>query len=172
MRLQEVLFGLISFVFSFQSFSQEESESKQSLAITFSYAHVPKGSELDELNESGQFVPGLGIDYFYRPAERWSVGFIADLELAHYLIPRRDGLERERALLLLGMGGYEVLPKLVLLAGVGYEYEVHESLVVFRAASEYELEFKEGWFFPVGVYYDYKTEFDTWGASIGLGKKF
>jgi hypothetical protein len=166
-----LLAGICLSVFS--GFSQEEeNEKKNSLAITFSYAFVPKGAELGELNERGHFVPGLGLDYFYRPAERWSVGFIADLELAHYIIPSRKELERERALLFLGMGGYELAPKLAVLAGAGLEYEKHESLFVLRAAAEYEWEFIDDWYFPLGVYYDFKTEFDTWGVNVGLAKRF
>lgn len=158
--------------------AQEEKEKplfKHSLGTTFSYAFVPKGSELsyrEEGGERGYFVPGIGLDYYYRPKEKWAFGIIADLELAHYLIPRDEDLERERAFLLLGMAGYEVLPKLSVLAGGGYEFEKHKNLFVFRSGVEYEIEYNENWFSPVGAFYDFKEEFDLFSISVGVTRRF
>ncbi len=101
-----------------------------------------------------------------------SVGVIADLELAHYLINRKEELERERAFLLLGLVGYEVLPKLCILAGGGYEFEKHKNLFVLRAGAEYEIEYNENWFSPVGAFYDFKEEFDLFSVSFGLARRF
>ena len=142
------------------------------VSISPSFTWVPEGAGLDNLDEKGHFTPGMGIDFFYRFHPRWEIGAMADIEFDHYLIPRKDDLERERAFVFTGMVAYTLGKRWNLFAGGGVEMEKHEWLPVGRFGIEYVVPMQNGWFLPIGGFVDFKPGYQAYSTMIGIGKSF
>jgi hypothetical protein len=152
--------------------AEHESLKRHKAAVTFGLTHIPDGFE--EEGESGDvYVPTIGFDFFYFINHKWSLSFVADLELANYLVDfDREDLNREKAFILALQGGYEIVPAWAVLLGGGIEIETHKNLFVLRLGTEYDLPLNNGWSFNPSFFFDFKEEFSTWTLSIGLGKRF
>lgn len=173
------IYVLFIFTLSISGYGQEQkikvntnSDQVGGFVITVSPAltWVPQGANLDNLNEKGHFVPGLGADFFYRFLPKWEIGTMIDYEFDHYIIPRKNELERERAFVATLMFAYTINARWNIFAGAGMEFEKHENLVVGRFGGEYVIPLKKGWFIPVGSFIDFKPGFQSISLSIGIGK--
>ena len=142
------------------------------LTLCLSGTWISKGANVDNLNDKGHFVPGVGLDYFYRSDHRWEVGIMMDYEFATYVIPRKENLIRDRALILVPAVAYTLHPRWTAFAGGGIELEKHQNLFVFRLGMEYGQPIKNGWFVPLGVFFDWKEGYDALSFCFGIGKAF
>jgi hypothetical protein len=150
--------------------SEEERFKRHKLTLAFGYTYIAEGAE-EEGGEKGVWVPGLGLDYFYRLNEKWEVGAAADIEFGEYLIIDKD-LNRHNAYILIALAGYEFVPFWAVFGGVGIEIEEHKNLAVFRLGTEYEFMFKRDWLIAPGVLVDYKVDFTSWSIYVAGGKVF
>ncbi|OHX68468.1 hypothetical protein NH26_06550 [Flammeovirga pacifica] len=159
---------------TFNLFSQEheKEEGRHYISITFAQTFIPQGSNMDNLNHKGHLVPGIGFDYLYKIKPRFELGIMADFELGRYIIPHKEDLVRDHAIVLVGVATYTLMPNWNAFVGGGMEFEKHHNLGVFRIGTEYNFGIGNQWSIPVGIFYDLKEGYDTWSMSIGLGKAF
>ena len=162
---------LLSFYQNVIAQEVNQSEKKNIFTMALAYTFIPAGSAQDNL-QNGHFVPGIGIDYFRRIHPKFDFGIMADIELGTYVIPRKEDLIRERALVLALIGSYAITDRWGVFFGPGYELERHKSFPIFRLGSEYMFPLKGDWFIPVGLFYDVKEGFDAWSISVGFGLEF
>ena len=169
---------LIVLLFSFKMNAQDEVESetneepKNQITVVIGYTHIPDAFEEGKLNES-VFIPTIGVDYFRELNEKWFVGLVLDLELGNYLVNfKREELERNSALVIGALAGYEVAKNWALLAGPAIEFEKNKNLFVFRAGTEYRFKLENNWSILPSVNYDFKEEYSSWSLSVGVAKKF
>ena len=152
--------------------AHEGEHSKYKLALATGYTHIPSAFE-DGKEEEDVFVPSIGLDFFYFINEKWSLGVVADLELAEYLVDfGRENLDRERAFILAILSGYELAPGWAVLTGAGMEFEKHKNLLVVRLGTEYEFHLGQGWNLGPSLFFDFKEEFSTWTLGVMVGKRF
>jgi opacity protein-like surface antigen len=149
---------------------------RHKVSLSFGYAYVREGVEKDHAAdadpEKGVYVPSLGIDYQYRLNEKWALGGVADLELSHYVVLKKD-LERDKAFLLAALAFYELVPFWEVYAGGGVELEKHENLGIIRLGTEYEFRVGErGWAISPVLMYDIKEGYDTWSLAVAAGRWF
>ncbi|MEH0154901.1 hypothetical protein V6R21_12220 [Limibacter armeniacum] len=157
---------------------KEEAHYKNKIAITLGYTYVPDGFGVELPNIQFQndiFVPTLGIDYFRRFADRWSVGVIADIELDQYFIKLPslvNDLARENVVVLCLIASYEMLPGWDIYAGPGAELERNESFAVLKIGSEYEFIRGENWGIGPFFSYDFKGNGDDEYNAFEFGLSF
>ncbi|MBB3698051.1 hypothetical protein KMW28_07625 [Flammeovirga yaeyamensis] len=165
---------LFCLVFQNSAIAQEEKESegRHFISVTFAQTYIPKGTNQDNLNHKGHFVPGIGFDYLYKIKPRFELGVMADIELGRYIIPHKEDLERDHALVLVGVATYTLLPSWNAFVGGGIELERHHNLGVLRMGTEYNFAIGNNWSIPVGIFYDLKEGYDSWSISVGLGRSF
>ena len=83
-----------------ESERMEEESLNWMVALSLGYTFIPKGIHEGE-ETKGLYVPSIGLDLWRRISRRWGLAFVADLELANYLVDfNREELRRDRALLL------------------------------------------------------------------------
>jgi len=145
---------------------------RHEIALNLAYTFVPKGAQEDNLNNRGHFIPGIGLDYLYSLHPKWATGLMMDIEFGSYVIPRKDDLKRENALILAPVVVYRLYPRWHLLFGGGVELERHEHLGIIRLGTDYLFPVGKGWFIPLALLYDIKEGFDTWSWALGIGREF
>jgi hypothetical protein len=150
--------------------SDEEPFKRHKLNLAYGYTHIPEGAE-EEGGEKSVWVPGLGLDYFYRLNEKWEIGAAVDIEFGKYLIIDKD-LSRHNAYILIALAGYEVVPFWAVFGGVGIEIEEHKNLAVFRLGTGYEFMFQNDWLIAPGLLVDYKVDFTSYSFYVAAGKVF
>ena len=182
---------LLLFLFSFQyNYAQEEHhesvEKHQAsgegeheveagnftIALVVGFTTIPSAREEEGSTESENLFT-LGLDFFYHVAERWKLGAVLDLELAEYEVDfKGDRLPREKAVVTALVAGYEILPRWVVIAGPGIEFERNKNLFVFRIGTEYAVELGKNWELFPALNYDFKEEYNTFSVGVGIGKRF
>ena len=81
-----------------QETDKEEISKPHKIALVLGYTLIPKAFE-DGHEEKSEYVPTLGLDYFYQLCEKWKLGAAVDLELGNYLVDfNRETLSRENVL--------------------------------------------------------------------------
>jgi len=159
------------------AFAQEKSEEGEqekphSLAFVFGYTHIPEATK-DGKTEEAVFVPTIGLDYFYKLNEKWSVGGALDMELSNYEVDFEDDeLTREIAIVFGALVGYEMLPGWAFLAGPGVEFERNKNLFILRFSTEYTFELGNNWGLFPSFTYDFKKEYSSYALGVGLKKRF
>ncbi|BDC98411.1 hypothetical protein [Persicobacter psychrovividus] len=162
---------------------EEENSLLNSLNIYTGFTFIPKKHyvEAEGLDNTGNWVPAIGLDYFRKLSERWSVGFTGDVELDQYSVRPENSTEaeeevrRENVMILGVVGKYEFLKGLSVFAGPGYEHafaEEDENFFVIKTGLEYEIEFGDGWQITPSVTYDYKDVYQTISYGFSVGKRF
>ena len=152
--------------------SDGEHETKYKIVFSLGGTHIPAAFEHGH-EEDAVFVPTIGVDFFYHIKHKWSLGLIADIELGDYIVNfGRENLNRENALILTLMTGYEIKPHWEILLGGGIEIERHKNLAVLKAGTEYEFPMANNWNIAPSFFYDFKEEFITWALAIGVSKRF
>lgn len=152
--------------------AQEGEGQRNQINFVFGYTHIPSAFEEGEY-EKDVFVPTIGVDYFRELNEKWVLGAVLDLELANYLVEfSREHLERDSALLIGVLAGYELSEHWGVMAGPVIEFEDNKNLFVMRLALEYKVTLGKSWLLLPAFTVDFKEEYGTWGLSVGLGKRF
>ena len=173
-QLKNILFLVLSIGFMCKSNAQESkrnAEDKNVMTVAFAASYIPAGTQQDNINK-GHLVPGIGIDYFRKINERFDLGTMMDIELATYVIPRKEDLIRDKAFVVTIIGSFMINDNWGVFLGPGYELEKHKSFPIFRVGKEYLIRFNSVWFIPVGFFYDAKDGYDTYSLSVGAGINF
>ncbi|OIQ27682.1 MAG: hypothetical protein BM564_11405 [Bacteroidetes bacterium MedPE-SWsnd-G2] len=167
------------FLIAHAGYGQDQDISKAennrgSIVISFSpsLGYVSKGADLDNLNDEGHFVPGIGLDIFYQFHPKWEIGTMIDYDLAHYVIPRKNDLERDGAFIISAMTTYSINDNWNLSAGVGLELERHENVGLLRFGIGYVINLHNNWFIPIDNTLDIKPDYEAWSMAVGIGKSF
>lgn len=136
--------------------------------------HTYIGTQTSEGRET-LIVPSVGLDVEYWFNEKWGIGSHNDLELISFEVEEGESLvvERETPVLLTLDAFWKPWKGLVLLAGLGVEFEKEENLFVMRGGLEYEIEIGSHWDVAPTIFYDKRRDaYDTFSVGIGIGKRF
>ena len=101
----------------------ENSGGKHKIALVFGVTHIPAAIEAGE-KTSEEFVPTLGLDYFYQFESGWKLGMVLDYEFAEYIVKfDQEDLTRDSVLVTGILVGYEFAERWSFMAGPGVEFE-------------------------------------------------
>lgn len=172
MKYFALLLALTFFVsVNAQEGEQEKAKSNHQIALVIGITHIPSAIEEGE-RTSEEFIPTLGIDYFYHFESGWRLGFVMDYEFANYIVKfDKEDLTREGALVTGLLVGYEFAERWAFLLGPGVEFEKNKNIGIVRASLEYELELNEDWGIFPAANYDFKQEYSTWSINIGVSRR-
>jgi hypothetical protein len=96
---------------------------------------------------------------------------MANYELDHYMIVDQQ-IERENALGLSLVGQFHITDHLAVYAGGGVEMEIHRNIGLFRLGMEYSIDLKKNWVLVPKVYWDWKSNYNTWSFALCFARKF
>lgn len=149
----------------------ERAASPHQIALVIGATHIPAAIENGE-KTSEEFIPTLGIDYFYLFESGWKLGVVMDYEFANYIVKfDKEDLTREGALVTGLLAGYEFADRWSLLLGPGIEFEKNKNIGILRTTLEYEFELDEEWGIFPSANYDFKQEYSTWSVNVGVSRR-
>ena len=155
-----------------------EAGKKNRFAVFVGYGWVPQGDP-DGDREGTTVIPTLGLDYERWVHPRFAIGWYNDFQLSTFVVEREGEhseedrfLEREYAFVTAVVGVFEVVERLAVFAGPGYEFETTENLFVFKIGAEYGFPLPSHWDIAIGGSYDIRDAFDSWGLGLSIGKRF
>jgi len=96
------------------------------------------------------------------------------MEIATYVVEEHDNkeIERERPIIVTMVGLFKPTHNIVLLAGLGREFEKDHNFWVIRFGAEYEFELNDGWDLSPTLVYDMKESvYDSWTIGLAVGKR-
>ena len=174
MKIKTLSFLLFLLVIA-PAFSQEDNEEEQAkhkVVLLLGLTHIPEAIEEGEVLKS-EYVPTVGVDYFYKFNPKWVLGLVLDLELGKYAVDfGGENIPRENAVITGVVAGYRLLKALSIYAGPGVEFERNKNLFIIRATAEYEFELGNNWGLSPALGYDFKKEYSTYSLGVGLNKSF
>lgn len=150
---------------------------------------VPSGGE-NEDRIGTVLVPTLAVDYEYWLSRKFALGWYNDFTLTTFVVetnrppPAEQGagaasseggkevIEREQTFLTSLVVVYEPVERLALFTGLGREFEESESFWVWKVGLEYGFPLPGDWDIAIGVSYDYKEVYDSFGIGVSFGKRF
>jgi len=146
-----ILFFLPLFVFSQSSqehnneFSHdEESGGKFRIAVSINQTYISEENYHESEHHPAQLIPTDGIEIQYFISKHFSIKWSNEIEFMSYILKDDNGLSkvRKNAFLSSAVLGYEV-SNFGFFAGLGYEFEKNENLLVKRFGIEYILDLNE-----------------------------
>ncbi len=172
------------FCFSFNSFSQDTEEhnvnkhsefKRFSVAVNIGHGYLKTIQE----NDNGlNVLPTYGLEVEYWINKKWAVGFKGDIEIATYIIEKRENeveIERERPLILTTPVFFKPWETngFIFMLGPGIEIEKEENFFVVRMGVAYDVHLSHNWYVAPELIYDIKGGFiNSFTAAIGFGKRF
>jgi len=153
---------------SFAEVEGGEDVVRQALFLSGGAVYVPEGTGHADVEE-GRWVGTVGIGYKYKLREPWSLAVVVEVELDEYLV-YESGLVREYPVILAGLAHIETAPRLSLYTGFGAEIETHETLALFRAGVNYEIQIKELWAIAPTFYFDLTKEYAKFAIAVEFGR--
>lgn len=155
-----------------QEEEMEEEKGEFGLGLVLGYTYIPQARTEEGMTET-EYLPTIGLDFYYYPAERWKFGLVIDLELNKYEVDfEGERLPRENAVVTGLVAGYELFPRFGLILGPGIEFERNKNLFILRLGIEYAFFLGNNWELFPALNYDFKEDFDTYSLGIGIGKRF
>jgi len=140
------------------------------LFVQYGLVYVPAGHEEGHSDDKGIFIAAYGLGYSYRFNHKWSAAIEINLEGGNYLI--HDATERENALIIVALAGYELLPRWGLFMGGGIEIEKHKNFAVMRLATDYLFPIGKDWELSPVLAFDHKVDYTSWEIALMLSKSF
>ena len=146
-----ILFFLPFFVFSQSSQEHnneishdEESGGKFRIAVSINQTYISEENYHESEHHPAQLIPTDGIEIQYFISKHFSIKWSNEIEFMSYILKDENGLSkvRKNAFLSSAVLGYEV-SNFGFFAGLGYEFEKNENLLVKRFGIEYILELNE-----------------------------
>lgn len=151
---------------------EAEKEEKYQLALVLGYTYIPEARTEGETTES-EYLPTIGLDFFYSIHQKWKLGIVLDVELNKYEVDfEGDRLPRETAVVTGLVAGYEILPRLGIIVGPGIEFERNKNLFILRLGLEYGFEIGRSWELFPSLNFDFKKEYNTYSLALGISKRF
>lgn len=128
-------------------------------------------------NEGHAFIPSWGVDLEYWPSAQFGIGLHNDIELETFIVegPEEEFVEKKYPVVSTLDALYNPLGGLILLAGLGYEFEQEGNFFILRFGAEYEIELGHHWDVFTTLSYDTSTgerNYHTYAMGIGFGKRF
>lgn len=152
--------------------AEEAEDGKFGLGLVLGYTYIPEARTEEGMTET-EYLPTIGLDFYYYPAERWKLGLVIDLELNKYEVDfEGERLPRENPLVTGLVVGYKILPRFGVNFGPGIEFERNRNLFILRVGIEYLIYLENGWELFPALNYDFKKDFDTYSLGVGIGKRF
>ncbi|GAA4849723.1 hypothetical protein [Algivirga pacifica] len=146
---------------------------KHKIAVIAGSSWVPEGRNPETEKKEFILAPTYGLMYEYRFSHKWAIVTHYELEVINILVEREDDLvKRENVQLLNLMGLWEPIPKLGIMAGVGFESDRHETLFVTVFGLEYTFIESHHWEVSVESSYVNKDIYDVISLGIILGWNF
>lgn len=170
-----ILFFLYCLV-AFTTVAQDEESMERKphrLSVMMANSHIPRA---DDVNGGKTFfiVPTWGVNYDYWLSERWAVGLHNDIILQQYKIEdREDGriIERSFPISVSATALFKATEHWIFLAGMGREFEKHESFNLINVGVEYGVELPNDWELNFNLIYEDKFKvYDSWMFGIGFSK--
>jgi len=160
--------------------THETGHGKHKISFFSGFTHVQAAFYEHETHEenTGKWIPTIGLDYYYSLSHRWEAGLILDLELDEYYIntSSHNELRRNNVFIAAAVAKYKPTKRIGLFAGPGYETEFQEghtkSFFVLKTGIEYEVHIENGWEITPLFSYDFKEEYSAYSVGITLGKRF
>lgn len=162
-----------------QNHSEHETDKNHSfrhfkIALAFAQSYIPSYHYHEE-TESSQLIPTNGIEIQYNFTHKFFAKWTNEIEFLSYTLKDEDGEKqiRDNAFLSIVTFGYDVIDKLAIIAGAGYEIEKSKNLWVCRFGMEYTIPFAKNWELSPEILYDIKKDSHTaitWG--VGFGYRF
>ena len=140
------------------------------LFIQYGLVYVPEGHNEGESDGKGLFIAAYGLGYLYRFNHKWSAAIEINLEGGNYLI--HDDIQRENALIIAALAGYELLPRWGLFFGGGIEIEKHKNYAVIRLVTDYLFPIGKDWALAPVLTFDHKVDYTSWEIAVMLSKSF
>jgi hypothetical protein len=147
-----------------------EVENKHRIALLYGLVYVPSGHREENHEDKGIFTASYGLEYSYRLNHKWALGFELNLEGGKYLI--HGDLPRENALLITGMGFYEIMQHWEVYLGAGIEVEQHHNYGIIRVGTIYIFPIGKGWDLAPSFTFNHKSVYNSWEIAINVGKSF
>ncbi len=147
---------------------------RHSFSFFNGYVLIPNSYETGaEIESKVIFVGLIGIDYKYYWAPKFNTGLVYELELGQYFIQDEGSpVPRENVQVFTLLAGYEILPKLEIFIGPGFEYEIHKDYFILKVGLEYELLIANDWYFSPEISYNYKEVYESLVIGVHFRKKF
>jgi len=128
-------------------------------------------------NESHAFIPSWGVDLEYWPTSRFGLGLHNDIELETFIVegPEEELVEKKYPVVSTLDALYNPFGGLILVAGLGYEFEKEGNFFILRFGAEYEIELGNHWDVFTTLSYDTSAadrNYHTYTLGIGFGKRF
>jgi hypothetical protein len=140
------------------------------IEIAAGYTYIPAARTF---NENTVWIPNATLEFHHWFYHRFGVVIQAEVEFGDYLVKIEDVEvpRKNRALVLLNLQ-YELLPRLILVTGLGFDAGRGPDLPVYRAGAFYDIRFNDHWSLTPAAYYDYKFEYDAFVFEVGFGYWF
>lgn len=144
------------------------------LTLGLGHEHVPRGEVEGE--SKWLTLPSWSLNYDYRLAERWGVGFQTDLILESFVVEAPDGasVERSYPLSLVPVAFYSPTERLLLIGGTGVEVAAGEqTLWMTRFGAEYGVEVGRKWEVGATAVWDARWNYyDAWGIAFTVSRRW
>lgn len=141
------------------------------LALLLGHSIVP----VDEVG-TRTTIPSWGIDIEFWLNHKFGIGLHNDLEMMTFVIERgenEEALVREYPKVFTLDLLYSPISDLVLIGGIGKEFEINENYFLYRLGIEYEIPISKRWdICPSFAYDSRKDAFNTCTIMLGIGHKF
>jgi hypothetical protein len=157
---------------------QNNAPHRHMISVQIGHTHLSEGAR----NGQTQWliVPSWAIDYNYLLTERWIIGLHTDMIIENFEINsgRSSGgdlntIERSRPISVVGVGVYEPIHRLGIIAGGGFEYAPEETFGLVRIGVEPSIEINHRWAIIFSVLYDIKIDaYNSFSLGFGVARLF
>jgi hypothetical protein len=166
------LIFLLSFISTQAQEMEQKKEIKHKIALFFGFVHVPKAIENGE-SIKPEYLPTIGLDYFYELNQKWELGVVLDFELGKYAVDfGGENIPREFALVTGVVAYYSIVGGWGIFAGPGVEFERNKNLFILKTGTEYAFKLEKDWGWHFGFSYDFKKEYSSYFFGVGVSKGF
>lgn len=117
---------------------EHESEGKFRIALSVNQTYITENNYHETENHPSKLIPTDGIEIQYFISKHFSIKWANEIEFMSYILKDENGLSkvRKNAFLTSAVLGYE-FGNIGVFAGLGYEFEQNENLLVKRFGVEY-----------------------------------
>lgn len=166
-----ILFLSMNIVYSQEhSNNTQEVKYKHRIAGLYGLVHVPEGHEEGSSDNTGILIASYGLEYSYRLNHKWGLGLMVNIESGNYLI--HEDIHRDNAILISGVGIYELMLNWEVYFGAGVEIEKHHNYALFRLGTLYKFPIGKEWDISPSFTFNHKIVYNSWEIAITVGKEF
>lgn len=174
--MSKILISIILLLGALNLSAQESEEfKKNSFTGNMAFSFVPKALG-PNMKEAILIVPTIGLKYDRALSYQWRVGVHTDFMLEQFEIQqegRIDLTERSYPINVCAMVSYVFPNNILLSAGVGQEFETHQTFTTITFGAEYEIKLSEDWDVILMSSWDYRvSHYSSLLAGVGFARSF